>query len=65
MIKILALKLKQLGRLEDAIKDYEKVISLNPKNASAYNNLGIIFLNKLAIIFNELGRINDSIDCYD
>ncbi len=34
------------GQIDDAIKEYEETIKLNPKSAEAYNNLGFALLDK-------------------
>ena len=33
---------KQIGKIENAIKDYNKALSYNPKSSSAFNNLGVV-----------------------
>ncbi|MEK6645531.1 MAG: tetratricopeptide repeat protein [Candidatus Firestonebacteria bacterium] len=34
------------GNKDEAIKDYERIVAANPKNAIAYNNLGVAYLEK-------------------
>jgi tetratricopeptide (TPR) repeat protein len=41
---------KQKGRYEQALQDYEEAIRLNPSNANAYNNRGIIIGSKVNIV---------------
>ena len=33
----------ELGQKEQAIHDYSEVIRLNPKDANAYNNRGLVY----------------------
>ncbi len=42
---------QKLGKIENAIKEYEAVLVLDPNNAEAHNNLGVIFREK-----NELDK---------
>jgi tetratricopeptide (TPR) repeat protein len=47
---------KNLGRYQDAIRDYTRALSIDPDNASAYINRGFAY--------DELGRYQDAIrDC--
>ena len=36
---------KELGKIEEAIKFYEKIIKLNPQHTNAQYNLGVVFYN--------------------
>ena len=38
------------GNKDEAIKDYERIVAANPKNAIAYNNLGVAYLEKKNLI---------------
>ena len=46
LYNLLGMCLNAQNKTEEAIKSYEKAISLNPKFAIAYNNLGNIYRNK-------------------
>ncbi len=46
LYNLLGMCLSAQNKTEEAIKSYEKAISLNPKFAIAYNNLGNIYRNK-------------------
>ena len=37
---------KVLGKLDDALQAYNKVIHINPNHAFAHNNIGNIYLSK-------------------
>ena len=53
---ILGAAYKNLGRLENAIDAFNKVIKLNPSFAYGFNNLGTVL--------KELGRLNEAIDAF-
>jgi len=60
LLNIVGFSLHKLGRLNDAVKSYEKAILINPQFIFAHNNLGNVFkdLNK----FEEaLSRYKESI----
>ena len=44
------------GRLDDALEAYNKVLSINPDYAEAYNNLGNAF--------QAQGRLDDALEAY-
>ncbi|MCK4463197.1 MAG: tetratricopeptide repeat protein [Candidatus Omnitrophica bacterium] len=44
------------GKYEQAIKEYQKMISLNPNHALAYYNCGIAY--------NQIGHHGEAIECY-
>ncbi|MBI5345240.1 MAG: tetratricopeptide repeat protein [Deltaproteobacteria bacterium] len=39
-------QLSMKGQYDEAIKEYEETIKLNPKSAQAYNNLGFAYMDK-------------------
>ncbi len=45
-----------LGRKDEAIASYQKAIELDPKDAKAYNNLGIVY--------DDMGRKDEAIASY-
>ena len=49
-----------LGRFDLAMREFEKVISLDPRNAEAFNNMGIV-LGKMGNIKKAEKAFNDSI----
>jgi len=49
--------LKNLGQLDEALKDYDKAIQLKPDYAKAYNNRGAGL--------QDLGRLNGAVQSYD
>ena len=49
--------LLQLGRLEEAIKSYDKAIEIKPDNDNAWFNRGIAL--------RQLGRLEEAIKSYD
>jgi len=51
-----ALKHHQEGRIEEATRQYYKILALDPNNFSCYNNLGLIYCNQ--------GRTDEAIKCY-
>jgi tetratricopeptide (TPR) repeat protein len=51
------LALKEAGRFDEAIADFEKTIALDPSRNKAYNNLGVIYLNA--------GLFDKSIECFN
>ena len=53
--------LKDLGRDEDAIKNYTKAIEIDPHYALAYNNRGITFQKKLR---NFIEQVRKKRRCY-
>jgi protein O-GlcNAc transferase len=57
LFNMLGAVLSSQNKLQEAIKSYNKSISINPKYAQAYNNLGVCLY--------KLGKINDSIYNYN
>lgn len=55
----------KLGNKEEAIKNYEKAISLNPKYAAAYNNIGALILSEERAIVDEMNSLGTSNADYD
>ncbi|MDO8715028.1 MAG: tetratricopeptide repeat protein [Polynucleobacter sp.] len=49
--------LKDLNRLEEALKSYDRAIALQPSYAEAYNNKGNLF--------QELNRLQEAVESYD
>ena len=45
------------GKLEEAIKAYKKVLSMEPDNADAYNNMGAVF--------QDQGKLEEAIEAYN
>ncbi len=45
-----------LGKIDEAIQDYQKVIEIQSKHVDAYNNLGAVF--------KEGGEREKSITCF-
>jgi tetratricopeptide (TPR) repeat protein len=46
-----------MERFEDAIKCFEKVLEVNPKNMQAMNNIGIIL--------GRMGKFDEAIEVFD
>ena len=62
---MLGVTLNDLGRKEDAINDFIKVIEINPQYAYAYYNKGILYYQYLlGNSLNDLGRKEDAIKDY-
>lgn len=55
----------KLGNKEAAIGHYEKAISLNPKYAAAYNNIGALILSEERSIVDEMNSLGTSNADYD
>jgi predicted O-linked N-acetylglucosamine transferase (SPINDLY family) len=53
----LAMALKALGRLDDAIASYHRALALAPDNATAHNNLGLTL--------QAQGQLGDALESYD
>ena len=53
-----------MGRNEDAIIDYTKVIEINSQYAAAYVNRGRIISNLKGNALNQLGRTDDAYNDY-
>jgi len=51
-----ALKHHRAGRLDDAVKDYAKVVRISPLSADVYNNLGVAWRTQ--------GNAHGAIACY-
>ncbi|HJN57701.1 MAG: tetratricopeptide repeat protein [Nitrososphaerales archaeon] len=49
--------LYKLGKFEEAIKCYNKVLDIDPKDIDALNNKGIAL--------GKLGKLDEAIKCYD
>ena len=56
LYEIIAAAYMGLGNASKTIKNYQKVLRLNPNNTDAYNNIGIIFYNQ--------GEFEKSIESY-
>ena len=52
-----AFSLSSLGHIEEALRNYEKVLELEPDNSDALNNMGVCY--------RKLGRLNDALGCYE
>jgi len=52
-----AFSLSSLGHLEEATRQYEKVLELEPDNANAWNNMGVCY--------RKLSRPEDALQCYE
>jgi len=53
---LLAIRYHQNGAIELAIKEYQKLLQIDPNQVLAYNDLGYIYLNTL--------RFDDAITCF-
>ena len=49
--------LYKLGKFEEAIKCYDEVLNIDPKDIDALNNKGIAL--------GKLGKLDEAIKCYD
>ena len=49
--------LYKLGKFEEAIKCYDEVLKIDPKDIDALNNKGIVL--------GKLGKLDEAIKCYD
>ena len=58
---MLAIAYQRTQRSEEAIEMYKKVLTLNPKHATTYKNLGVIYLNVLKDYDNALDNLRQSI----
>jgi len=56
LFNILGAIFAEENQLDEAVKNYKKATTLNPKYAQAYNNLGTAL--------QKLKKINDAVDCY-
>ena len=62
---MLGKSLSDLGRKEDAIKDYTKAIEINPQYFKAFFNRGILYYQYLlGKSLSALGRKEDAIKDY-
>ena len=50
--KVLAAVLKQMGKINESLVASQKSVQLDPQDAEAHNNLGVIL--------QELGRLNEA-----
>ena len=56
----LGLAFMELGQVDDAVKNYEKALTLKPDSTEAHDNLGIAYAyNGLGIAFHSLGQVDD------
>lgn len=51
-----ALRAHQMGRLDQAIEDYERSIAADPRNAAAFNNLGVALKDR--------GRLDEAAEAF-
>jgi hypothetical protein len=54
------LALKESGRFDEAIEDFEKTIALDPSRNKAYNNLGVLYL-KAGLFEKSIAYLDKSI----
>lgn len=52
-----AFSLSSLGHLDEAVRQYEKVIELEPENSDAWNNMGVCY--------RKMGRLDDALRSYE
>lgn len=62
---ILGVSLHKSGSYEEALKNYDLAIKLNPKDADYYNNKGKINFNQIGVLLYSLGRLDEAIICYE
>jgi tetratricopeptide (TPR) repeat protein len=53
----MGITLKEQGKLEEAIKAYNKALTIKPDNAEAYNNMGVTL--------QEQGKLEEAIETYN
>jgi serine/threonine protein kinase len=52
-----AFSLSSLGHIEEALRCYEKVLDLDPRNSDALNNMGVCY--------RKMGRLQDALECFE